>query len=117
MPYKITLGFPPAKRSDFASSGEVEFLFRHNALFFKTLQGGDPTSANCTYTGFGPNSASPPLKLKWTELTLTGKNPKKVKEPDKAVIGDSSGRPWLQVKIYDLDKDRHEYDIELAWTR
>jgi hypothetical protein len=102
---------------DIEADGEVEFVFRHNALFFKTIRGADPKNLDCTYTAFGPVADSP---RDWSlEGGQTGKKAKKGKEAviTRKDISDSDGRRALVVNIKNVDPGVHEYQLALNWKR
>jgi hypothetical protein len=99
---------------------QVAFLFLHNALFFKTLSGEEPSSIDAEYTAFGPSGDPQTINFEVKQIPAKGaKPPKKNKAPQisKQLAPDTSGRTGLQVTVNDVENGRHDYDLVLTWKR
>ena len=102
---------------ELSAGSEAVFLFRHNALYYNVIKGDEPSILSATYTAFGPQKLEPTWNAVITPKLAKGKKLKKPVDTAKSVAPDSSSRGGLQVSVNNSDKDRHEYEIDMTWTR
>lgn len=87
-------------------SGDVEFVFRHGALFYRVHNGVEPKDAGSSYSSLGPMTDA--KDLSWNVDTKVS-----AKDYSKSFVEDPSGLNGFRIKAH--SKKRRLLEFHITW--
>ena len=97
--------------------GQIEVLFRHNAVFWKAIKGAAPKDLGSTFTAFGPKADENLVDWNVQQVQPKPGKPKKGKQPavTGSFVSDPSGRNGFRISITNSEKKSIEYEVQVHW--